>query len=276
VNVLTRSLLLLHLAALGLGLFGILVAIPHAAAWTNPGDVSFFVWAMPRAGWLGMTSGAIAMFVWGIYAIGWRRTCSFAAIAIVISAAAELTGTKTGWPFGGYEYLTLLGWKIAGRVPFGVPLSWFYMGFAAYVLAGASIAPNNRRRGVIAVLFAAWLLTAWDLVLDPAMAAMPQIKFWQWHEHGPYYGMPLRNLLGWFGTGLTFISIGAWSWRGEPRWREVDVTVPFVVYAANIVWSMVLALSARIVPPVLVCILLSLLPAVLALRPRRVAAADGA
>jgi putative membrane protein len=273
-KILTRSLLGLHLLALGLGLFGILVAIPHAADWTNPGDVAFFVWAMPRTGWLGMASGALAMFVWGVAALGWKRTCAFAAIAIVISASAELTGTKTGWPFGGYEYLTLLGWKIAGRVPFGVPLSWFYMGFAAYVLACSAIGAARRYRSIVCVLFATWLLTSWDLVLDPAMAALPQIKFWEWHEHGPYYGMPLRNLAGWFGTGLTFIALSAWSWRGEPNWRKVDLTVPFAVFVANIIWSMILALSAGIVPPVVACVALSLVPAALAMRPRRVAAAD--
>jgi putative membrane protein len=269
-------LLVVHVVALGLGLFGILFAIPHAGVWTDPAGVAFFAWALPRGGSMGMVTGALAMLVWGATAIGWRRTLLFAAISIVISAAAELTGTKTGWPFGGYEYLTLLGWKIAGRVPYGVPLSWFYMGFASYVLAMAIVPESAPRRGALGIVLGAWLLMAWDLVLDPAMAAMPQIKFWEWHEHGPYYGMPLRNLAGWYGTGLAFIGLSRLSWSKEPQWRSLDLTYPFALYAINIVWSMILAVSAGLWQPAAAAILLSLIPAAFALRVRPKAAPDAA
>lgn len=268
------GLLWLHVAALALGLFGILYAIPHAEVWTRPPDMEFFAWAMPRAGWLGMVSGAIVMFAWGFETVGWRRTLVFAAFAIAVSAAAELTGTKTGWPFGGYEYLTLLGWKLAGRVPFGVPLAWFYMGFAAYVLASAIVSDVGRHRTWAVVLLAAWLLTAWDLVLDPAMAALPQIKFWHWHEQGPYYGMPLRNLVGWYATGLTFIGLAALVWGRPLKLRVSETFIPFVVYVANIVWAIALALSAGIWPPAVAAIIVSILPAAYALRGRRKVALD--
>jgi putative membrane protein len=251
-------------------LFGIAFAIPHANLWTHPGDAAFFAWAIGRGGWLGMVSGAVAMTAWGIAAIGWRRTLTFAAIAIVVSAAAELTGTKTGWPFGGYEYLELLGWKIAGRVPFGVPLSWFYMGFASYALAARIVARRLDRPALWTIVLASWLLTSWDLVLDPAMAALPQVKFWEWHEQGPYFGMPLRNLLGWFGTSVAFVTLGRLSWGDkEPAWHDVDMTFPFCVYVANIVWSMLLAISAGLWWPAALAVAFSLAPAVLALRQAR-------
>jgi carotene biosynthesis associated membrane protein len=263
----------LHIAALGLGLFGILFAIPHTELWTHPADLAFFSWALQRGGSVGMITGALAMIAWGGWAIGWRRTLIFAAIACTVSAAAELTGTKTGWPFGGYEYLTFLDWKIAGRVPYGVPLSWFYMGFAAYVLALKIVPENAKRRDALCILLATWLLTAWDLVLDPAMVALPQIKFWAWHEHGAYYGMPLRNLAGWFATGATYMTLSRLAWRSDLDTSKVDLTIPFGVYAANIVWSIVLAGSAGLWPPALAAIALSLIPAALALRgrPRRAA-----
>ena len=44
----------LHVAALGLGLFGILVALPHVAEWVRPGDLAFFTWrshAVGRSAW---------------------------------------------------------------------------------------------------------------------------------------------------------------------------------------------------------------------------------
>jgi putative membrane protein len=267
----------LHVLALGLGLFGILVAIPHLAMWSgDPGALAFFTWALARGGSLGMVTGALAMIAWGAWAIGWRRTLLFAAISCTISAAAELTGTKTGWPFGGYEYLTFLGWKISGRVPYGVPLSWFYMGFAAYVLAAAIVSRRGRRGTWLVIVLAAWLLTGWDLVLDPAMVALPQIKFWEWHEHGAYYGMPLRNLFGWYGTGVAFIALSRWAWGDDVDVGALNLGIPFAVYATNIVWSMILATSAGLWPTALAAIALSLVPAALALRRRPAAAARAA
>jgi putative membrane protein len=258
----------LHAAALGLGLFGILFAIPHLALWTHPADLAFFGLALQRGGSAGMVTGALAMFAWGVWAIGWRRTLIFAAVSCTVSAAAELTGTATGWPFGGYEYLTFLDWKIAGRVPYGIPLSWFYMGFAAYMLALAIVPAAAKQREALCILLATWLLTAWDLVLDPAMVALPQIKFWTWHEHGAYYGMPLRNLVGWYANGACFMTLSRALWGADLDTRKLDLTIPFAVYAINIVWSMVLAVSAGIWPPALAAVALSLVPAALALRSR--------
>ena len=267
------ALLWLHVAALGGGLFGLLIAIPHPELWSHdPRAAAFFSWALARGGAAGIVTGALTMFVWGIATIGARRTLLFALLACGVSAAAELTGTITGWPFGGYEYLTFLGPKIAGRVPYVIPLSWFYMGFASYVLASAIMAraPGRSWR---AVLLGAWLLTSWDLVLDPAMAALPQIQFWRWHEGGAYFGMPLRNLAGWFATGLAFIGLSRLSWRAELDTRDLNRTVPFAVYAVNVVWSMALAISAGLWQAALAGVVLSLVPAAFALRRRIIPAA---
>jgi len=266
------GLLWLHVVALGFGLFGILVAIPHPELWAGrPSDAAFFGWAIGRGGSLGMVTGALVMFAWGVWAIGWRRTLIFAVISCVVSASAELTGTKTGWPFGGYEYLTFLGWKISGRVPYGVPLAWFYMGFAAYALALAIVPSRAEGRTWRTVLFGAWLLTGWDLVLDPSMVALPQIQFWRWHEHGPYFGMPLRNMAGWYATGVAFIGLSRFAWRGEPNPRELRLGVPFAVYTINIVWSMILAVSAGLWQTALAAVVLSLVPAAWAFRGNAVA-----
>jgi putative membrane protein len=164
---------------------------------------------------------------------------------------------------------------LLGRVPVAIPLSWFYMGFASYVLADAIVAARAaRNRTVWSIVLGTWLLVAWDLVLDPSMAApnMQYIHFWVWHESGPYFGMPLRNLVGWFGTGLLFIAVGrlAWNEADAPR---VPIAVPYAVYAINIVWSMILSVSAGMWPTALAAIVFSLLPAALAFRGAREARA---
>ena len=266
----------LHVFALVVGLFGILIAIPHPELWAGkPSAAAFFAFAIDKTGGVAMFLGALAMLAFGVHALGARRTAIFFFAATVISATAELTGTKTGWPFGGYEYTDFLGPKLLGRVPVAVPLSWFYMGLASFVLADAVVARRGwRHRTLWSIVLGTWLLTAWDLVLDPSMAApqMQYIHFWIWHESGPYFGMPLRNLAGWLGTGLLFVATGRLLWR-ERVAPVVPVALPFAVYAVNVAWSMVLGVSAGMWPTALAAIVLALLPAAFALvRPRGAAA----
>jgi putative membrane protein len=257
-----------------LGLFGLLVAIPHPEIWAaHPADLAVYAFAMNQTGGIGMVLGAIAMLAFGFAQLGARRTLIFFFASCLISATAELTGTKTGWPFGGYEYTDFLGYKLLGRVPFPIALSWFYMGFASLLLADAIAAARGwNNRTAWSIVLGAYLLTAWDLVLDPSMAApqLQYIHFWIWHEHGPYFGMPLRNLAGWFGTGLLFIAVGRLLWR-ERVAPPAPPLLPFAVYAINVLWSMVLSWCAGMWPTALAAVAFSLAPAALAVMPRAAA-----
>ncbi|HEY4441659.1 MAG TPA: carotenoid biosynthesis protein, partial [Candidatus Elarobacter sp.] len=224
-----------------------------------------------KTGGSAMELGALAVLAYAWAALGARRALLFFAIATVVSASAELIGTKTGWPFGGYAYTDFLGPKLLGRVPFAVPLSWWYMGFSSFVLGDAiALRFAPRRRTLVAIVIGAWLLTAWDLVLDPSMAApqMQYLHFWVWHESGPYFGMPLRNLAGWFATGLAFIALGRLAWN-EPEPPAAPVAFPFAIYLLNVAWSMVLACAAGMWPTALAAIVFALVPAALALAPPR-------
>jgi hypothetical protein len=65
---------------------------------------------------------------------------------------------------------------------------------------------------------------------------------------------------------------------GRLLWREraapvAPVMLPFVVYAVNVVWSIVLGVSAGMWPTALAAIVLALLPAAFALGRSRGAAA---
>ncbi len=261
-GIITWSLVVLHGLAMIFGLFGLLVAIPHPQLFAgNVPAMSFYASAITNTGGTGIFLGTAAMLAFGCWKLGARRTLLFFCAATIISATAELTGTKTGWPFGGYEYTNFLGPKLLGRVPAAIPLSWFYMGFASLILADAIVAG----RIVWSVLLGTWLLVSWDLVLDPSMAApsLQYIHFWVWHETGPYFGMPLRNLAGWFGTGLIFITVGRLAWN-ERRAPAISPAVPYTVYAINIVWSMILSVAAGMWPTAIAAILVSLLPAAFA------------
>ncbi|GAC1310572.1 MAG: carotenoid biosynthesis protein [Vulcanimicrobiaceae bacterium] len=262
--------LALHVVALALGLFGLLSAVPNVAQFAgNPYAIAFYSWAIQNTGTVDIWTGTLAMIAFGIASIGPRRTLLFFLAATLISATAELTGTKTGWPFGGYEYTGFLGWRLAGRVPYTVPLSWFYMGFASFLLATKIVQQTVPHRTTLwSIALGAWLLMAWDLVLDPAMASdkMSVMHFWIWKEHGAYFGMPLRNLAGWFGTGLVFIAVGRFVWTRAYDARTMTAWLPFAVYAVNVGWAMALSFSAGLWPTAIAAIALSLVPAAFALR----------
>lgn len=258
------TLVALHLAVLVFGLAGMLVALPHPELWaSNPLLVPFFTYGMTSGGASQMVLGAGAMAAFGVVTVGWRKTLVFFLAATLISLGSELAGTTTGLPFGSYSYTSGLGYKVLGHVPFSVPLSWFYMGFASFLLAGRLTSGWRR------VALGALLLAGWDLVLDPAMAnGALRLQFWVWHQPGLYYGMPVQNLAGWVLVGLVFMAAARLAWSSDARITAPEVWAPFTVYAANVLFGVVLALSVGLWPPVLAC-LAGLLPAAWALRAGR-------
>ena len=138
-----------------------------------------------------LIAGAVLFLFLFLYA-GRRWLAAFAAL-YAISLSSELLGTSMGIPFGEYSYTPLLGAQWFSLVPVVIPLSWFFMALPSYALALRALpeAGQTARR----VLLASLVLLSWDLALDPAMSYAT--KYWVWGEAGPYYGMPLLNLLGW-------------------------------------------------------------------------------
>jgi putative membrane protein len=261
---LLQLLLLGHVAALLFGLGGLLIALPNPELWADSAfAVRVYNFGMTYAGSLHIILGAAAMLVFGLCYVGVGRTLTFFVLATTLSLSFELIGTGTGWPFGNYAYTSFLGYKVLDRVPFTIPLSWFYVGFACYLLASlAASRLGLRRAGVLAVLGGVWLLTVWDLVLDPAMAheSMP-VKFWVWYETGPYFGMPVKNFVGWSVTGFAFMALSRLLWRGDPDPARIPVAFPLILYVANTIFAMALSLSVGLWQPVLFAALLGVLPA---------------
>jgi uncharacterized membrane protein len=247
---LARILLISHAAALVFGLAGMLIALPHPELWSaDPLGRQVFTFGMQYAGSLHMVLGAAAMFAFSLAALGRRRTLIFFVLACGLSLTAELIGTGTGYPFGNYEYTSGLGYKVLGRVPFSIPLSWFYMGLASFML-GTILA---RQHAVWSVIIGAYLLTAWDLVLDPAMAhpGLP-LTFWTWHQAGPYFGMPIQNFVGWTATGALFMGLSRWLWRSDPP--IVSPGFPLTIYLLNLMFAIVLSAAGDVWVPIAVAL----------------------
>jgi putative membrane protein len=126
----------------------------------------------------------------------------------------EWLGTRTGRPFGRYEYTGRLRPTLGG-VPVVVPLAWFAMAGPAREVAGAVLGGRSSRRARVVV--GASALTAWDLFLDPQMV---MAGHWRWSSPGGYRGVPLSNFVGWWGTAAVMM------WVAEvldpPGERPVD------------------------------------------------------
>ena len=189
---------------------------------------------LPGLGNVGFTAVFVLFALTHCCAVeGPRRTAAFFAISAVVSYAMEEMGVRTGLVFGAYHYSDLLGAKL-GHVPVIIPLAWFMMIYPSWMVARALLVGVDTRRlaGVTALAaVAALVMTAWDVVMDPGMAAAGN---WIWERGGAYFGVPRRNYLGWLATTFLVYWIVGWAWRkvgterGEARTFEA---LPVIVYA---------------------------------------------
>ncbi|HYW31907.1 MAG TPA: carotenoid biosynthesis protein [Gemmatimonas sp.] len=199
--------------------------------------------------WGGQTTvviGALAGLAFLGYAVGLRRALIVFAVSFVLSLASELTGTGTGYPFGEYGYSGLLGYKIAGLVPFNIPTSWFYMLVASLAICGRLLPATDDNRSKWWWAFVGGVvLTAWDVSMDPAMV---KTVHWSWYVPDLssksafaqfigtpfFFGMPLTNWLGWLLTGilvaramLAIVPPSVWASAVSPS------RFPLALYAVN-------------------------------------------
>ncbi len=258
-----------HGIAMAFGLAGLLLVMPHPQFLEHvPAGPLMYRWSMAGGGVVYILLGTVAVALHTYRTLGLRTLLTFLIPAVALSLASELSGTSTGFPFGDYSYLNGLGYKVAGLVPFTIPLSWFYLGISSYLLARGGLLGSDRAglfRHAAALATGAVLLMSWDFVLDPAMS-QTALPFWYWHTPGPFFGMPYRNFAGWFGTGVTFMAVAALFWAKGDRpitLTRPQLNTPLAVYLANFTFAMVMSLAAGIWVPVGLGLLVGAIPAIL-------------
>ena len=260
--------LLGHILSMAFGLAGILLVLPNAELinhLTKFGQ-TVLVWSMAGGGVLYILLGTIAVSIYACRVWGSWHWLGFMIPAISISLGSELLGTSTGFPFGHYHYLGGLGYKVAGLVPFTIPLSWFYVGFSAYVIARVSLAALTMPKWfqyLGAIVIGALLLTSWDFVLDPAMS-QANVTFWVWEQPGAFFGMPYQNFAGWLGTGIFFMSVATLIWQFKPVTTfSKNLDLPLVIYLSNFAFAAIMSFASGIDTTVYLGLLLGILPALL-------------
>jgi bisanhydrobacterioruberin hydratase len=162
--------------------------------------------------------------------------------------AVETTGVVTGFPYGPFYYGDSLGPKVAGLVPYLLPLSWVPLVLGAVAATAPPAGSWSQPRRVLHVLSAALLLALVDGVLDPGAASL---GFWMWPEGGVYYGVPLTNYLGWLLSSAVaaalLLALGRrrW-WRAAPPPGMLDSLLIAVAF-----WTGVAVFSGLLVPALL-------------------------
>jgi lycopene beta-cyclase len=149
---------------------------------------------------------------------GWQFALRLALPVLPLAWLAEYIGSATGFPFGGYDYTEVLQPQLL-HVPLLIPLAWLMMLPPAWAVAAAILPSANRWQHAA---LAALAFTAWDLFLDPQMVAW---NFWQWHEPGAYFGIPLVNYAGWLLISFVMTALIA------PR--NLPITPLLVIYAVT-------------------------------------------
>jgi uncharacterized membrane protein len=267
-----------HVLSMIFGLAGLLWVLPHpeVLAALPEQSLTLFQWSLSGGGVVYMVLATITVSIFAYRTLGTYRWLSFMIPAVFLSLGSELLGTSTGFPFGHYHYLSGLGYKIAGLVPFTIPLSWFYLGFSTYVLAGAALTRLSYRWGqgkegippllrvLGTIVLGMMLLTAWDLVLDPAMSQAP-FKFWEFQEAGAFFGMPYRNLSGWMATGAVYMTAASLFWKQQPIFlNRQQLLLPLIIYSVNFGFGAVITivqLDQIFLFPVFLGVVLGLIPA---------------
>ncbi len=122
-----------------------------------------------------------------------RRILAFFALSAIIGLIYEVIGTRTGFPFGKYEYNQVLSGSLG--VPWFIIFMWGLLSLIVLLTAAPVL-----KRGSIAITIVPIMLVALDLSIDPIMV---ELGLWRWVEEGPWYGVPLTNFVGWYVVGLS-------------------------------------------------------------------------
>lgn len=271
-----RFCLIGHLFSMVFGWAGLLLIVPNPELILNlPGfGQSLFQWGMAGGGVVNIILGAVVIAIYAYRTLGVWQWLTFMLSAMCLSLSSELLGTSIGFPFGDYHYLDGLGYKIAGLVPFTIPISWFYMGLASYLLARVAMKADEKPswiRTIGAIALGAMLFTSWDFALEPAMTQIT-VPFWFWDNPGAFFGTPYRNYAGWFGTSALFMSVATIFWSKKPLSAErkervpltrSQLTIPIIIYLSNVAYGAVLSLAGGFLVPVLLSLVVGVTPALI-------------
>ena len=173
----------------------------------------------------------VAAFLFAsIQLLGWSRTWRFWLISFTTAFVCEYSSTRTGIPFGWYNYNgSTVGQELyISDIPFMATISFSYLLYAAYCLTLYVLLPVEHsstptrpsvmplrfdlavRTGWPALMLTAALFALLDVVIDPVALRGDRWflgKIYNYLDPGIHFGVPLINYLGWFAVGVISLAI---------------------------------------------------------------------
>lgn len=179
--------------------------------------------------------------------LGWPAARTFVWLALTVGWFAEQMGSSDGWFFGRYTYTDVLGPRL-GNVPVTIPMMWFVLAYAGYVLANLILwhrAVDTRHRVSSAAgttFVAAMIVTAYDLGADPYLVYV--MKAWIMEKtNGAWFGETVQGFFGW--TFIAFVIIFAFrlAVRRTPAASPSPAAtraalVPMAIYGSGVAFQM--------------------------------------
>jgi uncharacterized membrane protein len=163
--------------------------------------------------------GILTIFslVHGTHVLGTRDIIFFFCISSIVTYLMEWMGTHFGIPFGHYYYTSQMGLLIMD-VPVVIPLQWFNILYACYVMTiivlgktkvkrvrpeqdeiGQNGALKRALRFLAVPIVVGLFMVSWDFINDPYMVG---VGMWIWTNPNEFFGLmlfgiPLSNFFGW-------------------------------------------------------------------------------
>ena len=165
---------------------------------------------------LDVVSAAAFALVAGARDYGWRGILVFAGICLAAGNVVENIGIATGFPFGHYRFLEVMGPRILS-VPILLGLAYVGMAYVSWSLARTLLGTTRREDGLRVLALpavASVIMVSWDFAQDPVWSTF--LHAWVWRDGGSWFGVPLSNYAGWFGTVFTIYLLFAMYLRRRP------------------------------------------------------------
>jgi len=173
----------------------------------------------------------VAAFLFAsIQLLGWPRTWRFWLISWTTAFVCEFSSTRTGIPFGWYQYTgSTVGQELyISNIPYMVSISFSFLLYSAYCVALCLVLPIkpspasthpmlkplhldvDARTSWPVFLLTAFLFAFIDMVIDPVALRGDRWflgKIYDYLDPGIHFGVPLTNYLGWFVVGVISLAI---------------------------------------------------------------------
>ncbi len=246
-------------------------AEPHPPSGTRLGKValgicSFLYLAWYAGGWVIFTTGwfstndKVLVSGWGDCVFlslaglltlliarrdfGWKELVEVTVFVLLGSAAVEIVGVKSGFPFGKYMYTESLGAHIGG-IPWIIPVCWFILVINAYIICSVLVVPRegeiSRDALVLLILITSVVVTLVDLNLEPVAVNVKQ--YWSWMDRDrAFYGVPRINFFGWFSVSLILVSalchmLDPRRWKLSTAWGSLCLLGSIQLFFAVMNWQ---------------------------------------